>query len=72
MGLLGGFGGFLVGSFFANIYLEPVGENSYQWKFAFCLFGLAVLVAVTVTVTASWIPAIRAANVDPSVTLQEE
>jgi ABC-type lipoprotein release transport system permease subunit len=72
MGFLGGFGGFLVGRFLANIYLEPGSENSYQWKFAFCMFGLAVLVAVAVTVTASWIPAMRAANVDPSVTLQEE
>ncbi len=72
MGFFGGFLRFLVGSFLANIYLEPVGEGSYRWMFTFHLFGLAVLVAVAVTVAASWIPAMRAAHLDPAVTLQEE
>ena len=72
MGLLGGLLGFLVGGFLANNYLEPIGEGSYRWMFTFHLFGLAVLVAVVITVAASWIPAMRAARLDPAVTLQEE
>ena len=72
MGLFGGLLGFLVGSFFANIYLDPVGEGNYRWMFTFHLFGLAVLVAVVVTVAASWIPARRAAHLDPAINLQEE
>lgn len=72
MGLLGGLLGFLVGDFLANNCLEPIGEGGYQWMFTFQLFGLAVLVAVVVTVAASWIPSMRATRLDPAVTLREE
>ena len=72
MGLFGGLMGFLVGGFLANNCLEPIGEGSDRWMFPFHLFGLAVLVAVVVAVAASWIPAMRAARLDPAVTLQEE
>lgn len=72
MGLFGGFLGFLAGSFLANNCLEPIGKGSNPWMFTFHLFGLAMLVAVVVTVAASWIPAMRAARLDPAITLREE
>ena len=72
MGLFGGFLGFLAGSFLANNCLEPVGKGSNPWMLTFHLFGLAMLVAVVVTVAASWIPAMHAARLDPAITLREE
>jgi putative ABC transport system permease protein len=72
MGLLGGLLGFLFGSLLAGGCLEPIGEDSYQWMFTFQIFGLALFVAVVVTVAASWTPAMRAARLDPAVTLREQ
>jgi predicted lysophospholipase L1 biosynthesis ABC-type transport system permease subunit len=72
MGLFGGFLGFLVGSILANNCLEPMSKGYDRWMFTFSLFGLAVFMAVVVAVAASWIPAMRAARLDPAVTLQEE
>jgi ABC-type lipoprotein release transport system permease subunit len=72
MGLCGGFLGFLVGSILANNCLEPMSKGTDRWMFTFSLFGLAVFMAVVVAVAASWIPAMRAACLDPAVTLQEE
>jgi len=72
MGFIGGLLGFLTGSFLVNHCLEPMSEGGRHWMFTFRLFGLAVLVAVVVVVAASWIPAMRAARLDPAVTLREE
>jgi len=72
MGVAGGLMGFLVGVSLANNCLAPIGEGSERWTFPFSLFGLAVLVAVVVAVAASWIPAMRAARLDPAITLREE
>ena len=72
MGLCGGFLGFLTGSILANNCLEPMSKGSDRWMFTFSLFGLAVFMAVVVAVAASWIPAMRAARLDPAVTLREE
>jgi len=72
MGLFGGFLGFLAGGFIANNWLRSVGESSHWWMFNFKLLGLSVFVAVAITMAASWVPAIRAARLDPAVALREE
>ena len=72
MGLFGGLLGFLAGGFLANNWLRSVGESSHRWMFNFKLLGLSVFVAVAITMAASWVPAIRAARLDPAVALREE
>jgi len=72
MGLVGGLAGFWIGGFLANIWLKPVGQSSRQWMFNFGLLGLSVFVAVVITIAASWIPATRAARLDPAVALREQ
>ena len=72
MGLFGGFLGFLAGGFLANNWLGSVGESSHRWIFNFQLLGLSVFVAVAITMAASWVPAIRAARLDPAAALREE
>jgi putative ABC transport system permease protein len=80
IGLVGGILGFLAGGFLGSNWAGPVGEgprlagtqSRYEWMFNFNLLGLAIFVAVAITVAASWIPAILAARQDPAVALQEE
>jgi len=80
IGLVGGILGFLAGGFLGSNWAEPVAEgprlagtqSRYEWMFNFNLLGLAIFVAVAITVAASWIPAILAARQDPAVALQEE
>ena len=72
MGLFGGLLGFLAGGFLANNWLRSVGESSHRWMFNFKLLGFSVFVAVAITMAASWVPAIRAARLDPAVALREE
>jgi len=80
IGLVGGILGFLAGGFLGSNWAEPVGEgprlagtqSRYEWMFNFNLLGLAIFVAVAITVAASWIPAILAARQDPAVALREE
>ena len=72
MGLFGGLLGFLAGGFLANNWLRLVGESSHRWMFNFKLLGPSVFVAVAITMVASWVPAIRAARLDPAVALREE
>ncbi|MBN2317209.1 MAG: FtsX-like permease family protein [Sedimentisphaerales bacterium] len=72
MGLLGGLLGFIVGRCLAHNYQEPMRQIHSGWLFSFGLFGLAVLGSVAIAVAASWIPAMRAARLDPAVTLREE
>ncbi len=72
MGLFGGILGFLAGGFLASNWLRSVGESSCRWMFNFRLLGLSVFVAVAITMAASWVPAIRAARLDPAVALREE
>jgi len=72
MGLFGGLLGFLAGGFLANNWLRSVGESSHRWMFNFKLLGFSVFVAVAITMVASWVPAIRAARLDPAVALREE
>jgi len=80
IGLLGGILGFLAGGFLGSNWAGPIGEgprlagtqSRYEWMFNFNLLGLAVFVAVAITVAASWIPAILAARQDPAVALREE
>ncbi len=72
MGLFGGILGFLAGVFLASNWLRSVGESSHRWMFNFKLLGLSVFVAVAITMAASWVPAIRAARLDPAAALREE
>jgi putative ABC transport system permease protein len=72
MGLFGGLLGFLAGSFFANNYQESMSQTQTGWIFSLGLFALAVLGATVIAVTASWIPAMHAARLDPAVILREE
>jgi len=72
IGLVGGILGFLVGGFLGTNWAGTVGENRYEWMFNFNLLGLAIFVAVAITVAASWIPATLAARQDPAVALREE
>ena len=72
MGLVGGILGFLGGISLAGNWSEPVGQSNYEWLFSLSLLGIAVFVAVAITVAASWVPAILAARQDPAVTLREE
>jgi len=80
IGLVGGILGFLVGGFLGTNWAESVGEgprlagtqSRYEWMFNFNLLGLAIFVAVAITVAASWIPATLAARQDPAVALREE
>jgi len=80
IGLVGGILGFLAGGFLGSNWAGPVGEgprlagtqSRYEWMFNFNLLGLAVFVAVAITVAASWIPAILAARQDPAVALRQE
>ncbi len=72
IGLVGGILGFLAGGFLGSSWSEPIGESRYEWMFNFHLLGLALFVAVAITVAASWIPAILAARQDSAVVLREE
>jgi hypothetical protein len=72
MGLLGGLLGFWAGGFLANNWLRSVGENNHWWIFNFRLLGFSVFVAVAITMAASWVPATRAARLDPAVALREQ
>jgi len=72
IGLVGGILGFLAGGFLGSSWAGPVGESRYEWMLNFNLLGLALFVAVAITVAASWIPAILAARQDPAVALRQE
>ena len=69
---LGGILGFLGGISLAGNWSEPVDQSNYEWLFNLSLLGIAVFVAVAITVAASWVPAMLAARQDPAVTLREE
>ena len=72
IGVVGGIIGSLAGGFLCSNWTGPVGESSYDWMFNLNLLGLAVFVAVAITVIASCVPAILAARLDPAETLREE
>ena len=72
IGVVGGILGSLAGGFLCSNWAGPIGENSYDWMFNLNLLGLAVFVAVAITVIASCVPAILAARLDPAEILREE
>ena len=72
MGFSGGLLGFLAGRFVADSSLTTVGEASHRWIFDLGLLGLSVFVALAITMVAGWVPAVRAARLDPAVALREE
>jgi len=72
IGLVGGILGSLAGGFLCSNWAGPIGESSYDWMFNLNMLGLAVFVALAITVIASCVPAILAARLDPAETLREE
>ena len=72
MGFSGGLLGFLAGRFVADSSLTTAGEASHRWIFDLGLLGLSVFVALAITMVAGWVPAVRAARLDPAVALREE
>jgi ABC-type antimicrobial peptide transport system permease subunit len=72
IGLVGGILGSMAGIFLCSHLAEPVGESSYDWMFNLNMLGLAIFVALAITVISSCVPTILAARLDPAETLREE
>jgi putative ABC transport system permease protein len=72
IGLVGGILGSMAGIFVCSHWAKPIGESSYDWMFNLNMLGLAIFVALTITVIANCVPTILAAWLDPAETLREE
>jgi len=72
IGLVGGILGSMAGIFLCSHLAGPVGESSYDWMFNLNMLGLAIFVALAITLISSCVPTILAARLDPAETLREE
>jgi putative ABC transport system permease protein len=72
IGLAGGILGSFAGGFLCTSWAGPIGEGSFDLMFNLNMLGLAIFVALAITVIASCVPAILAARLDPAETLREE
>jgi putative ABC transport system permease protein len=69
LGLVGGIGGYLVGTILAMI-LGPFIANIPVYPLI-SLFGTAILISIGIALLASFLPARKAALVDPCIAFRE-
>jgi lipoprotein-releasing system permease protein len=76
LGLAGSLGGILLGTFLALIFqrmaMNPDGSPIFPVALTVGLYARAVLVALLTGLVGSWLPARRAAALDPAVAIRYE
>jgi lipoprotein-releasing system permease protein len=76
LGLMGSAGGILLGTLmalgFQRIATNPDGSPLFPVALTLQLYGRSVLVAVGTGIVGSWLPARRAAALDPAVAIRNE
>ncbi len=76
LGLVGSLGGILLGTvlalFFQNLVSNPDGTPIFPVALTAALYARSVLVAMVTGVVGAWLPARRAAELDPAVAIRYE